>query len=71
MNIMEVNEMKEQLLELMQNSAENGQPVWDWEPKTVAWEIQAYVDEFAEVNTDEMAAIIKEIQEEQNNESTR
>jgi hypothetical protein len=63
--------MKEQLLELMQNSADNGQPVWDWRPDEVAWEIKAYVDEVAEVNTDEMAAIIKEIQGEQNNESTR
>ena len=71
MNIMEVNEMKEQLLELMQNSADNGQPVWDWSPDEVAWEIQAYVDEFAEVDTDEMIAVIKEIQEELNNESTR
>lgn len=59
--------MKEQLRELMQNSADNGQPVWDWEPETVAWEIQAYVDEFAEVKTDEMTAVIKEIQEEYNN----
>lgn len=63
--------MKQELLELMQNSAENGQPVWDWKPEEVAWEIQAYVDEFAEVNTDEMIAAIKEIQEEVNNESTR
>jgi hypothetical protein len=58
--------MKELLFELMQNSADNGQPVWDWEPETVAWEIQAYVDEFAEVDTDEMTAVIKEIQEEMN-----
>jgi hypothetical protein len=58
--------MKELLLELMQNSADNGQPVWDWEPETVAWEIQAYVDEFAEVDTEQMTAVIKEIQEEMN-----
>jgi hypothetical protein len=58
--------MKELLFELMQNSADNGQPVWDWEPETVAWEIQAYVDEFAEVDTEQMIEVIKEIQEEMN-----
>ena len=63
--------MKELLRELIQNSADNGQPVWDWEPETVAWEIQAYVDEFADVDTDQMVEAIKEIQEEMNNESTR
>ena len=59
--------MKELLLELMQNSADNGQPVWDWEPENVAWEIQAYVDEFADADTEQMIAVIKEIQEEMNN----
>lgn len=59
--------MKELLRELMQNSADNGQPVWDWEPETVAWEIQAYVDEFADADTDQMVEAIKEIQEEMNN----
>ena len=59
--------MKELLLELMQNSADNGQPVWDWEPENVAWEIQAYVDEFADADTEQMIAAIKEIQEEMNN----
>ena len=59
--------MKELLLELMQNSADNGQPVWDWEPENVAWEIQAYVDEFADADTEQMVAAIKEIQEEMNN----
>jgi len=54
--------MKELLIELMQNSADNGQPVWDWEPDTVAWEIQAYVDEFADADTEQMIAVIKEIQ---------
>jgi hypothetical protein len=56
--------MKEQLLELMQNSADNGQPVWDWEPETVAWEIQAYVDGFTDVDAQVMTNIIKQIQEE-------
>lgn len=59
--------MKELLRELMQNSADNGQPVWDWEPETVAWEIQVYVDEFADADTDQMVEAIKEIQEEMNN----
>lgn len=54
--------MKELLFELMQNSADNGQPVWDWDPETVAWEIQAYVDELAEVDTEQMIKVIKEIQ---------
>lgn len=59
--------MKEMLLELMQNAADNGEPVWNWEPDTVAWEIQAYVDEFAEADTEQMIVVIKEIQEEINN----
>lgn len=59
--------MKELLRELMQNSADNGQPVWDWEPETVAWEIQVYFDEFADADTDQMVEAIKEIQEEMNN----
>lgn len=58
--------MKEQLRELMQNSADNGQPVWDWEPETVAWEIQYYVDEFTDADTTQMIAVIKTIQEEMN-----
>ncbi len=58
--------MKELLCELMQNSADNGQPVWDWEPGIVAREIQAYVDEFADADTEQMAEAIKEIQEEMN-----
>lgn len=54
--------MKQQLLELMQNSADNGQPVWDWEPLEVVWEIQAYVDEFSEIDEEIMIENIKEIQ---------
>lgn len=50
--------MKELLCELMQNSADNGQPVWDWEPGTV--------DEFADADTEQMAEAIKEIHEEMN-----
>lgn len=59
--------MKALLAEMMQNSADNGQPVWDWEPEHVAWEIQAYVDEFAEADHDEMVAAIAEIQGERKN----
>lgn len=59
--------MKELLLDLMQNAADNGQPVWNWEPDAVAWEIQAYVDELAEADTEQMILVIKEIQEEINN----
>jgi hypothetical protein len=59
-------EMKQQLRELMQNAADHGDPPWDWEPETVAWEIQAYVDEFAQVDTEQMIEVIKEIQEEMN-----
>jgi hypothetical protein len=54
--------MKEQLLELMQNSADNEQPVWDWRPDEVAWEIKAYVDEFAEADENQMIEAITEIQ---------
>ena len=56
--------MKEQLLELMQTSADNGQPVWDWDAQELAWEIQAYVDEFAEADENQMIEVIKEIQKE-------
>lgn len=56
--------MKEQLLELMQNAADNGQPVWDWGPDEVAWEIQSYVDEFAEADENQMIEAITEIQKE-------
>jgi hypothetical protein len=56
--------MKEQLLELMQTTADNGQPVWDWDAQELAWEIQAYVDEFAEADENQMIAAIKEIQKE-------
>jgi hypothetical protein len=58
--------MKELLRELMQNAADNGDPVWDWNPEEVAWEIRAYVDEFVEVDTEQMIEVIKEIQEEMN-----
>jgi hypothetical protein len=56
--------MKELLIEMMQNSADVGQPVWDWRPDLVADEILAYVDDFAETDYDEMVATIREIQEE-------
>lgn len=59
--------MKTLLHELMQNTADNGQPVWDWKPEEVAWEIQAYVDKFADADTDQMIKAIKEIQQETNN----
>ena len=56
--------MKESLLELMQTSADNGQPVWDWDAQELAWEIQAYVDEFAEADENQMIEVIKEIHKE-------
>lgn len=59
--------MKQQLLELMQNAADNGQPVWDWEPLELVWEIQAYVDEFSEIDEEIMIENIKEIQKEYRN----
>jgi hypothetical protein len=58
--------MKELLIEMMQNSAENGQPVWDWSPDFVADEILAYVDDFNESDYDAMVIAIREIQEEMN-----
>jgi len=54
--------MKELLIEMMQNSADSGQPVWDWSPDSVADEILAYVDDFAEADYDEMVAAITKIQ---------
>jgi hypothetical protein len=59
--------MKESLLELMQTSADNGQPVWNWDAQELAWEIQAYVDEFAEADENQMIEVIKEIQMEYKN----
>ena len=59
--------MKELLIEMMQNAADSGQPVWDWHPDLVADEILAYVDDFAENDYDEMVAVITEIQGERKN----
>lgn len=56
--------MKESLLELMQTSADNGHPVWDWDAQELAWEIQAYVDEFAEADENQMIEAITVIQQE-------
>ncbi len=60
--------MKELLIELLQNAADNGQPVWDWSPDSVADEILAYVDDFDESDYDEMVAAITEIQGERKND---
>jgi hypothetical protein len=56
--------MKELLLELMQNAEENGYPLWDWLPEDVAWEIQAYVDEFELSDFSAIVEAVIEIQKE-------
>jgi len=60
--------MKEQIIELMQNAADNDYPQWDWRPRDVANEILAYVDDFNESDYAEMVATITEIQGERNND---
>lgn len=58
--------MKLLLEEMMINAAEDGMPVWDWDPEEVAWEIKAYTDDLAEASIEEMTTLIKEIQDERN-----